>query len=257
MYDLPSEYPDEPGLPDEFHDLQPQLLSRTLQLKDYAADSRFTGTDINVYYDLNHTGWHKRPDWFLAVDVPRIYDESQQPRSSYVVWQEQRVPTVVVEFLSLNTERRDLGRFYSKADKIFDEEMLRQNPASVPKLLTAEERASKTTPPDKFTVYEQYLKVPHYLVYSRYTSRLRYFKHNGLRYEEQAVRSAESPLVWLEDLSIGLTLWEDYFEGLPGPWLRWCDQEGNLILTDTEQAQANAERLANKLKELGIDPNDI
>ncbi len=32
MYDLPSEDPEEPGLPDEFHDLQPQLLSRTLRL---------------------------------------------------------------------------------------------------------------------------------------------------------------------------------------------------------------------------------
>jgi hypothetical protein len=27
MYDLPSEFPEEPGLPDVFHDLQPQLLS--------------------------------------------------------------------------------------------------------------------------------------------------------------------------------------------------------------------------------------
>ena len=26
MYDLPSEDPEEPGLPDEFHLLQPQLL---------------------------------------------------------------------------------------------------------------------------------------------------------------------------------------------------------------------------------------
>jgi hypothetical protein len=29
MYDLPSEDPESPGLPDEFHDLQPQLLSLT------------------------------------------------------------------------------------------------------------------------------------------------------------------------------------------------------------------------------------
>jgi hypothetical protein len=28
MYDLPSENQEEPGLPDEFHALQPQLLSR-------------------------------------------------------------------------------------------------------------------------------------------------------------------------------------------------------------------------------------
>ncbi|WP_178378180.1 hypothetical protein [Chroogloeocystis siderophila] len=28
MYDLPSEDPQEPGLPDEFHDFQPELLLR-------------------------------------------------------------------------------------------------------------------------------------------------------------------------------------------------------------------------------------
>lgn len=270
MYDLPSEYPDEPGLPDEFHCFQPQLLSRTLRLRDYAADNHCTGSDICVYYDLNHTGWHKCPDWFLAVNVPRVYDGNDL-RASYVVWQEQQVPTVIVEFLSLNTERQDLGRFYSKADKIVDDEMVRQNPAGIPELLTDEERASKQTPPDKFTVYEQYLKTRHYLVYSRYTCKLRYFKHNGSRYEEQAVRMDQSPAVWLDDLNIGLTLWDDYFEGLPGPWLRWCDQAGNLILTDTEQAQsgiakaqasaaqaqADAARLAAKLRELGIDPNDV
>lgn len=285
MYDLPSEYPDEPGLPDEFHDLQPQLLSRTLQLRDYATNNRFTGTDLNVYYDLNHTGWHKRPDWFLSVDVPRIYDESQQPRSSYVVWQEQQAPTVVVEFLSLNTERQDLGRFYGEADKIIDEEMRKNNPASVPKLLTDEERASKKTPPDKFTVYEQYLKVAHYRVYSRYTKRLRYFKHNGSCYEEQPVQKDQVPAIWLSNLKIGLGLWDDYFEELPGPWLRWCDADGNWFLTDTEQerlekeaaqqaaqqaqqaqqaaqletqqVQAENEKLARKLKELGIDPKDL
>ncbi len=285
MYDLPSEFPDEPGLPDEFHDLQPQLLSRTLQLRDYAASNRFTGTDLNVYYDLNHTGWHKRPDWFLAVDVPRAYDESQQPRMSYVVWQEQQVPTVVVEFLSLNTERQDLGRFYGEADRIFDEEMMLKNPASVPKLLTDEERASKQTPPDKFTVYEQYLKVPHYIVYSRYTSRLRYFKHDGLRYQEQPVQKNQAPAIWLPDLKIGLGVWDDYFEDLLGPWLRWCNEDGNWFLTDIEkerlekeaaqktmqeaqtaaqeaqteaqQAQERTGKLAQKLRELGIDPDNI
>lgn len=33
MYDLPSEDPEEDGLPDEFHDFQPQLLRETFQLK--------------------------------------------------------------------------------------------------------------------------------------------------------------------------------------------------------------------------------
>ena len=34
MYDLPSEDPEEPGLPDEFHDFQPELLSETFRLQD-------------------------------------------------------------------------------------------------------------------------------------------------------------------------------------------------------------------------------
>jgi len=33
MYDLPSEDPEEPGLPDEYHHLQPQLLSATFHLR--------------------------------------------------------------------------------------------------------------------------------------------------------------------------------------------------------------------------------
>ena len=81
MYDLPSEFPEEPGLPDEFHDLQPQLLSRTLTLADYNRDNWFTGSDLNVYYDVQHPLWHKRPDWFLAVDVSRLYDGHDLRRS--------------------------------------------------------------------------------------------------------------------------------------------------------------------------------
>ena len=72
MYDLPSDDPEEPGLPDEFHDLQPQLLSATLRLQDYGRDQFFTGTDLNLYYDVRHPLRHKRPDWFLAVGVPRL-----------------------------------------------------------------------------------------------------------------------------------------------------------------------------------------
>ncbi len=228
MYDLPSEFPEEPGLPDEFHDYQPQLLSRTLSLDVCAADNRFTGTDINVYYDVHHPLWHKRPDWFLALNVPRLYD-GHDLRQSYVVWQEGQAPTIVVEFLSPKTEKEDLGRFYRESDLIED---------SSPDPVEASQNGSKQKPPAKFIVYERYLRVPHYLVYSRYTKRLRYFKLVGVRYEEQTVQS-ETPMIWFEDLNIGLGLWEGYFEGLPESWLRWCDAHGNWYFTDTEKAEAD------------------
>lgn len=213
MYDLPSEFPEEPGLPDEFHDLQPQLLSRTLSLKGYSSKkNRFTGSDLNVYYDLDHPMWHKRPDWFLAVDVPRVYngERGEDSRRSYVVWQEGQSPTVIVEFLSYRTEREDLGRFYEAADYIANPVPDRMSDAEAEAIAT-----SNIKPPRKFEVYEKYLKVLHYIVYSKYTQRLRYFKHNGTAYEEQPVREG-SPKIWLADLDIGLGIWNDYFEDILG-----------------------------------------
>jgi Uma2 family endonuclease len=109
MYDLPSEFPEEPGLPDVFHDLQPQLLSQTLHLVDYSRDNYCDASDLNLYYDPEHPLWHKRPDWMLSVGVPWLYG-GQDLRLSYVTWQEGKGPEVVVEFLSPGTEREDLGR---------------------------------------------------------------------------------------------------------------------------------------------------
>ncbi len=261
MYNLPSEFPEEPGLPDDFHDIQPQLLSRTLSLKGYSSQNRFTGSDLNIYYDPDHPLWHKRPDWFLALNVSAIYqgDSGEETRLSYVVWEERQSPTVIVEFLSARTEKEDLGRFYGDADYVPDlSKSFEQESFAIEKAAM-----DRTTPPGKVNVYESYLRVPHYIVYSRYTQRLRYFKHNGHYYEEQPVQ-ARSPKIWLNDLEIGLGIWDGYFEDRPGPWLRWCDAEGNWLLTDTEreqaekeQAQAEAHRLAEKLRELGIDPNQL
>ncbi len=108
MYDLPSEYPEEDGLPDEFHILQPQLLTDTLRLTNVAADQVLTGRDLNLYYDRNNKTWHKRPDWFAVAGVPRFYD-GKDLRMSYVVWDEQVVPFVIVELLSPKTAKSDLG----------------------------------------------------------------------------------------------------------------------------------------------------
>ncbi|MEO1122607.1 MAG: hypothetical protein AAFW84_07750 [Cyanobacteria bacterium J06635_15] len=71
-------------------------------------------------------------------------------------------------------------------------------------------------------------------------------------------------LIWLDELELGLGLWQGNFEGIPGDWLRWCDRAGNGFLADTEQerqakeqAYQKAEKLAAKLRELGIDPDQV
>lgn len=218
MYDLPSECAGDPGLPDEFHSLQPRLLDRALVLPNYPRDRWFSAMDMHLYYDASHTGWYKRPDWFLVVDVPRRY-EGRDARQSYVVWQEKEVPRLAIEFLSPGTEAEDLGRFYDGKSTI----------------------SSPGRPPGKFIVYEEILRVPHYVIFDAQTQALRYFRLAGTRYQEQAIADLD-PRIWFSDLQVGLSIWEGTIEGLQDRWLRWCDAEGNWLRTDTEVERQQRER---------------
>ncbi|MBD0268594.1 MAG: Uma2 family endonuclease [Cyanobacteria bacterium Co-bin8] len=218
MYDLPSESLEEPGLPDEFHSLQPHLLSETFSLTAYTRNEVFTGSDLNLYYDARRPLWYKRPDWFAVTGVPRLYEE-QDLRLSYVLWQEGRSPDVVVELVSPGTEDEDLG-------KTLD--------------LPAQ-------PPTKWTVYEQILRVPYYLVYNRYTNQLQAFTLVSGAYEEVPLTETRC---WLPKLQIGLGLWQGEYREITRPWLRWYDAQGEWILT-------KAERLAARLRELGVDPDQV
>jgi Uma2 family endonuclease len=214
MYDLPSEDPEEPGLPDIFHGLQPQLLDETLWLPQYPDDQIFHAFDLNLYYDVNHTGWYKRPDWFLCVGVSSLY-KGLVKRSSYVMWEEKVSPTVVIEFLSPGTEAEDLGRFTSKAS-----------------------RSSKSRKPlAKFVVYEEILKIPNYIVFDEKSQRLRFFRLVNDRYQEQSIEP-ENPRLWIPELNLGLGLKTCTVRKVAGAWLRWCDADGNFFPTPTEAERA-------------------
>ncbi|NJN38619.1 MAG: Uma2 family endonuclease [Acaryochloridaceae cyanobacterium CSU_3_4] len=232
MYDLPSEYSEESGLPDEFHDLQPQLLSATLRLADIARDQVFTGTDLNLYYDLQHPLWHKRPDWFAAIGVPRLYAQKEL-RLSYVIWDEGVVPAVVVELLSPGTEKEDLGQT----------------------------TATEGEPPTKWQVYEHILKIPYYILYDRYSGSLQGYHWLDGHYSPLEIKDKR---LWLPQLNLGLGLWRGEYEGRIREWLRWLDADNHWIATPLEQAnqqlvqaQAKAARLAEQLRAMGIDPDQI
>jgi len=259
MYDLPSEDPEEPGLPDEFHDLQPQLLSFTFCPPHYPASQVFSASDMNLYYDVRHAQWYKRPDWFGVVGVPRLYDEVDM-RLSYVVWQEGVNPYVIVELLSPGTEKEDLGEN--------DEEKLPPESEEVADNGQAIESQSEEKPPRKWKVYEQILRIPYYVVFSRYTNQLRAFKQEGAHYQELELHQ---PRVWMPELELGLGLWQGEYQGIERLWLRWYDAQGNWILTQTEQERQRAEQaeyraqeaetrlesLMQRLRESGIDPDEL
>lgn len=230
MYDLPSENPEEPGVPDQFHTWQPELLSQTFCPPDYVPDRFMVATDMNLYYDAHHLKQYKRPDWYAALDVPFLYEEEDM-RLSYVTWQEDIVPFIIVELLSPGTEKEDLGLTRRKSDKL----------------------------PTKWEVYEQMLGVPYYAVFSRYTERLRMFRLTGGRYAEIDLPRQR---VWLPELKLGLGVWHGTYQQKKRKWLRWFDGDGNWIPTPVEKerrekeiAQQQTKKLIAQLKALGIEPD--
>ncbi|AOY83945.2 Uma2 family endonuclease [Moorena producens JHB] len=235
MYDLPSEDPEEPGLPDEFHDFQPQLLRETCQPPNYPREEMFIGTDLNLYYDSRNSLWHKRPDWFLVLGVTPAQQQLDL-RWSYVVWQEGIAPFLVVELLSPGTEAEDLGQTLRSANK----------------------------PPTKWQAYEQYMRIPYYVVFDRYDNQLRVFQLMPIQY--QAVELS-LPKFWFPRLELGLGVWQGKYQETEGLWLRWYDGAGNWIPTSAERAEQEhqraeqerqrAERLAERLRSLGVNPDDL
>jgi len=230
MYDLPSEDPEEPGLPDEYHLLQPQLLGYTFRPANYPEDEIFVASDLNLYYNVRHPLWYKRPDWFAVVGVPRLY-EQRELRLSYVVWQEGVNPFVVVELLSPGTEKEDLGQTLREVNQ----------------------------PPTKWEVYERTLRVPFYIVFDRYTDQLRVFQLVGISYSELEL---SEPRVWMNDIQLGLGLWQGVYQGIDRIWLRWYDADGNWVLTPeererqgVERERRRVERLVEQLRSLGVEPN--
>lgn len=102
-------------------------------------------------------------------------------------------------------------------------------------------------------------------------TRLRLYERRHTTYVEMSDR-------WLPGVELGLTLWRGNYEGQDDLWLRWCDQDKQVILTGAEQVaqekeranqeheraeqekkraeqeQQRAERLAAQLRALGIEP---
>lgn len=110
---------------------------------------------------------------------------------------------------------------------------------------------------NKLKTYE-HMRVSYYVVYDDPaqqlgTASLRLFELRGLHYTE-----VTQP--WLEQVDLGLTLWQGMFEGRQETWLRWCDSHGKILLTGDEKAEQErqrAERLADILKAQGIDLDQL
>ncbi|NEO00547.1 MAG: Uma2 family endonuclease, partial [Moorea sp. SIO3I7] len=145
------------------------------------------------------------------------------------------------------------------------------------------ERTGK--PPTKWEVYEQILAIPYYVTFDRVSNELRIFKLEGGSYQPQTIDNSQ---FWIPELQLGLGLWLGKYRGLNRLWLRWYDQQGNWIPTNAERAelerqqkelaqqqaqqerqqkelaqqqaelaQQRAQQLAERLRQMGINPDEI
>ena len=92
--DLPDS--DDTPVDNELQDLIPGLLKILLASIWSERMDWFFGVDMGIYYDPEQPAIV--PDGFLSVGVPRIIDEDL--RLSYVLWEEQEVPILIIEVVS-------------------------------------------------------------------------------------------------------------------------------------------------------------
>ncbi len=123
---------------------------------------------------------------------------------------------------------------------------------------------------NKLQIYE-HMRASYYIVYDPNQQLgekvLRVYELRGRRYFETSEN-------WLEQVGLGITLWEGEFEDRQDTWLRWCYQDGTVLLTGDEHAQQERQRaqqerqraeqaeqrtqlLADRLRAMGVDPDTL
>ncbi|WP_313657531.1 Uma2 family endonuclease [Planktothrix agardhii] len=211
---------------------QPALaaaLTDALGAAGYIQPEMLIASNLGLVATVNKNTVVKAPDWFY---VPQVHPLPQGViRRSYSPNIDGANIAIVMEFLS----EADGG-----------------------------ELSIRSTPPyGKFHFYEQILQVPTYITYDPYDRSLEVRYLQDGRYVLHPAN--DQGRVWIPQLELYLGIWSGGRLQQTMNWLRWWDNSGNLLLWSSEEAiqerqradqeHQRAERLAAKLRELGIDPD--
>jgi Uma2 family endonuclease len=204
------------------------------------------GQDCGIYWRLTDPPERgaEAPDWFYVPNVPPTLNG--QMRRSYVLWQELIPPFIVIEFASGDgSEERD----------------------NTP-LPRAEQQG--TQKPGKYWIYEQVIRPAYYGIYEVNCASVEVYCLVAGQYQLLATNERGHYPISL--LGVELGIWQGRYQNSELPWLRWWDEQGNLLLTGHEQAELErqraeqaesqleqerqrAERLAAQLRAAGIEPD--
>jgi Uma2 family endonuclease len=205
---------------------QSNLLTNSIRpvLQTLHPDEQYCiGQDCGIYWRLTDPPERgaEAPDWFYVPHVPPMLNGVF--RRSYVLWQEYVAPLIALEFAS--------GDGSAERD---------QTPVT-----------------GKFWVYEQAIRIPFYGIYEVSKATIDLYHLVDGRY--QPVTPNDRGHLPIPAMGVELGIWQGQYEGMELPWLRWWDSEGTLLLTGDERAdreRQRADRLAERLRQLGIDPNE-
>lgn len=191
------------------HQFQMELLINALQPWLASREDGFVGGNMFVYYSLAQLRNQdfKGPDFFAVLGVPK------GERKSWVCWEEEKSPDVVIELLSESTARADKG--------------------------------------EKKRIYATRMRVPEYFWYDpENPDDWAGFRLQGSVYGAIApnLRNQLESL----SLGLYLTRWSGMFKGIEATWLRWANSDGSLLLTAEEQARAQVQKIAKNLLQSGI-----
>ncbi|MDF5718163.1 MAG: Uma2 family endonuclease [Rhizonema sp. NSF051] len=231
---LPADF----ALPDQDHPVeniqQPLLAAGLIDALGAAGriqPQMLIGSNFGLVANVNKKTVVKAPDWFYVPNVQPV--ASDVIRRSYTQNLEGEAIAVVMEFLS----NEDNG-----------------------------ELSVRTTPPyGKLYFYEQILAVPTYVTYDPYESILEVRRLQNKQYVPQ--EASENGHHWIAELELFLGIWSGERLCQTMNWLRWWDADGNMLHWSSEQASQERQRaeqerqrsnkLAAKLRELGLDPDEV
>ncbi|PMB40316.1 hypothetical protein CEN41_19735 [Fischerella thermalis CCMEE 5330] len=192
-------YDDGEPMESQRHKLQMDLLIDALTPWLEQREDGYVGGNMFIYHSIAQVRNKdfKGPDFFAVLAVPK------GERRSWVIWEEEKAPDVIIELLSDSTAAVDKNQ--------------------------------------KKLIYQNQIRVPEYFWFDPFNPDdwAGFFLSSGVY---QPLVANERDQLVSKSLGLGLQLWYRNYKGIETTWLRWATLEGELLPTSEEIAQQERQR---------------